>query len=218
MPLAGGAATTPALSVTFADGATAVVPSASVEVLPSLGEFEEAPRPLMGFREAPDRRVGNPRAAMLALGGLLVAALGVVLWRRSVKRRRAISAHRAPESTPMELIQALEVSAASPGAKMAGLAPLFRRAFDARPSGSTGGSLSESERQRRAAMTDLDWAEEVKGQGGADAAGLIEELSAYRYGGGEPTTFAVKDALQRAKDLIAAAHRAPSPGTPEEAA
>ena len=93
---------------------------------------------------------------------------------------------------------------------MAALAPLFRRALDS--------SSPATERQRRAALTDLEWAGEVKERGGTEAATLVEELAQYRYGGGEPTSFAVKDALQRTKDLIASAEHAPSAATPEEAA
>ena len=94
----------------------------------------------------------------------------------------------------MEQLRALAEDgqqAAAPGE----LAPLFRRAFDA--------ELAPEVRQLRSSLTDEAWGREVEAQGGVgpDAARLIHELSGYRYGGGEPTSFAVKDALKRAIEL-----------------
>ncbi len=56
-------------------------------------------------------------------------------------------------------------------------------------------------------MTDEAWAAETdtSAAGGPDASRLIAELSAYRYGGGEPTSFAVKDAVQRALQCVESA-------------
>ncbi len=197
MPLGGGTFTTPVLTATLGGQAVAVVPAASVQVLPSLGETEEAPRPLLGFREAPDRRVGDPRVAFLVLLGLLAACVGWFLWRRSVKRRGQQVAPASAEPSAMEQLQSLELNADAPGSTMAALAPLFRRAFDQ--------ELSETERLRRSSLTDDAWGQEAAAKGGIgpDAARLLSELSSYRYGGGEPTSFAVKDALKRATELAA---------------
>ncbi|QDV08515.1 hypothetical protein Poly30_40630 [Planctomycetes bacterium Poly30] len=207
MPLAGGVLATPALTATFADGAVAQVPAASVEVVPSLGETEDVPRPLLGFREAPDRRVGDPRAALLVLGGVLIALVGLLVWRSAAKRRASARPASPAEPSAMDQIAGLEKSELPASARMAALAPLFRRAFDV--------ALAPAERQRRAALTDEAWAREVE-NGHPDAASLLVELSAYRYGGGEPTSFAVKDAIERATRLA----KAPSATAdqPEEAA
>ena len=200
LPLAGGTLVTPTLTATLEGGATIEVPASAVEVLPSLGETEEAPRPLLGFREAPDRRVGDPRAALLALIGVLAAGAGLFLWRRSVLRRRSFVPPPPPEKSAIEQLRALDPTASAAGTTMAALAPLFRRAFDQ--------GLPSAERTRRSSLTDDDWGREVEaiaGDRGADAARLIHELSGYRYGGGEPTSFAVKDALQRASELATSA-------------
>ena len=195
MPLAGGTFTTPPLTATLGGQAALPVPAASVVVQPSLGEAEEAPRALLGFREAPDRRVGDPRAAFVVLLGLLAACAGWFLVRRSAQRRGQQSAPGPAEPSAMEQLQSLDPSAGVPSTTMASLAPLFRRAFDQ--------GLPEGERLRRSSLTDDAWGQEAQAQAksGPDAARLLAELSSYRYGGGEPTSFAVKDALMRATEL-----------------
>lgn len=200
LPLVGGALGTPEFTVSFDDGEVFPVPPATIEIAAALGENEDAPRPFEGFREAPDRRVGNASTALLALGALVLAMVGLVVWRKT--RRAGGAAPVRAEESPLDLMHSLrerlESGAEPPASVMAALGPLFRRAFD-RP-------LEENERERRSALTDDAWAGETDAArpGGEDAARLVSELSAYRYGGGLPTSFAAKDALERATTLARA--------------
>ena len=202
MPLSGGELFTPEVAVTMADGSVAMAPSERIEVSAALPEDAEGPLPTRGMGTAPDRRVGDPRPAIYALFGLLALVAASLLIGRKKRRPDGGDSAEAPPMTPRQSIDALEGPsglAATPRETMAALGPLFRRAIDV--------SVDPKTRVRRAALTDDDWASEVEGQGGADAAALVRELSAIRYGGGEPTTFAAKDALTRARATLDAGMR-----------
>ena len=193
--LESGGATTPAVEFELVGGEALVAPPATIEVLPELGEGEDAPRPLLGFRDVEDRRLGDPRLVVAAAIGLLALPLLIVGFVRFRKRPRT-SASAGSGFTPRQAIEALD-PAVDPRGAMSALGPLLRRALD------------ETLGCDHSSLTDAEWVLGVEISDGLSeddrraAAQLLQELSAVRFGGGDPTSFAAKDALERARRLAA---------------
>ncbi|MEM9800552.1 MAG: hypothetical protein AAGA20_09510 [Planctomycetota bacterium] len=194
LALESGELATPEVTFTLPGGEEVVAPAATIAIPSALGEGEDAPRPLAGFREADDRRVGDPRVALAVLAALFVVPLAAVLIVRR-RRRPARPAPERPAPTPREQIAALD-AAADPAAAMSALGPLVRRAVDAR----RGVDL--------AARTDDEWATETEsvddlaGDAASAAADLVRELAVVRFSGIAPTTFAAREAVERAESLL----------------
>lgn len=193
--LESGRAATPPVDFKLTGGDVVVVPAATIEVLPELAEGEDAPRPLRGFRAVEDRRIGDPRLVLAAMALLLVLPFLIVGFVRYRRRPRSGST-TTPEVTPREAIDALD-AAGDPRGTMSALGPLVRRALD-----STRG-------RDDASLTDAEWTAALQASEGLleedrrAATELVHELSAVRFGGGDPTSFAAKDAVERARRLAA---------------
>ncbi|MEM9382716.1 MAG: hypothetical protein AAGB93_22370 [Planctomycetota bacterium] len=187
-----GAVETPPIPFTLADGSSHAVAPAAIEVLPALEEGEDAPRPMRGYRDVEDRRLGDPRLVVLALLGLLalpLAALGIVRL-----RRRPAVAPAAPLPTPRERIEALD-PAVDPRGAMSDLGPLVRAAVDAARGRDAGPATDEE--WATSLLDDATVPEAAR----KDAAALVRELSVVRFGGSDPTSFAARDAVERALRL-----------------
>lgn len=194
MPLEGGELSVPAVTVRFQSGFELPIAPKTIRVMGSLAESEDAARPAPGFRQVKDRSVGDPRTVLVALLALLLLPLGWVI----VRRRRRRGAAQAPENgrrTPGQAVAALD-PAADPRGVMAALTPHVRRAME---------SLRG---ESRSALTDSEWAEWMRQAEGvhsalrSDAADLVDELVEVRFGGGDPTVFAAKEAHTKALLLV----------------
>ena len=205
MPLEGGELSVPQVTVTFESGFELPIAAKSVRVLASLAESEDAPRPAPGFRDVEDRTVGNPASALTAAGILLGMVLGGYLVLR-LRRRATAAAGQARARTPGQAIAALDPSI-DPRGTMAALTPHLRHAMEA--------LRGESQ----SALTDSEWAvwmREAKGEHAAmrsEAADLVDDLVEVRFGGGDPTTFAAKEAHTKALLLVQRVEDE-GPGTP----
>ena len=185
-----GEAAIPPVPFTLADGSSFTVEPSAIEVLPALEEGEDAPRPMRGFRDVEDRRLGDPRLvvlAMLALVALPFAAFGILRYRRRPGAPGAV----APPPSPRARIEALDPSA-DPRAIMSELGPLVRAALDELRQG---GDPSATDEQWAAGLAQDERVPEGVRE---DAAALVRELSVVRFGGSDPTSFAAKDAVERA--------------------
>ncbi len=194
MPLEGGELSVPEVTIEFASGFSLPIASKTIVVLNALAESEDAPRPAPGFREVEDRRVGDPRTVLVALAALLLLPIGWFVLRRL--RRRGAEAHGgALARTPGQAVAALDPSA-DPRGTMAALTPHVRRAME---------SLRG---ESNSALTDTEWAAWMREAEGAssgirrEAADLVDELVEVRFGGGDPTVFAAKEAHTKALLLV----------------
>lgn len=198
MPLEGGELSVPEVTVSFKSGFELPIAPKTIRVLSALAESEDVARPVPGFRDVEDRRVGDPRAVLGAVAVLLLLPLGWFLMRR-LRRRGAVRDLKGLARTPGQAIAALDPSA-DPRGTMAALTPHLRRAME---------SLCK---ESRPALTDSEWAEWMRQGEGLDgsldgslwgeAATLVEDLVEVRFGGGDPTVFAAKDAHTKALLLV----------------
>lgn len=201
LPLEPGACSTPSATLTAGAGDPLPIPTATIEVLPSLGESEDAPRPLPSFREVEGGALGNPGRALVALGTLLF--LPILLWGLLRLRRRGAPKPGAVADEPSALdqIAALDPDG-DPGGAMTALVPIVRRSVD----GAAGA--------RRSHLTDSEWAEALRGDQSVLAA-VVEECSLVRFGAHDPTIFAARDAVQRAESALGIlGHPTPGDRTP----
>ncbi len=193
--LESGSAATPPVDFKLSGGEVVVVPAATIEILPELAEAEDAPRPLRGFRDVEDRRLGDPRLVLAAMALLLALPFLIIGFVRYRRRPRPGGA-TAHEVTPQQAIDALD-AAGDPRGTMSALGPLLRRALD----GTRGCD--------DASLTDAEWTAALQASEGfleedrRAATELVHELSTVRFGGGDPTSFAAKDAVERARRLAA---------------
>jgi hypothetical protein len=129
---------------------------------------------------------------MVALLVLPFLIVGFVRYRR----RPRPDATTTREVTPQEAIDALD-AAGDPRGTMSALGPLLRRALD--------GTRGRDD----ASLTDAEWTaalQESEGLTAEDrhaATELLRSLSTVRFGGGDPTSFAAKDAVELARRLAA---------------
>jgi len=185
-----------------AEGVLAEGDPVTVSVAGVLAEDEDAPRPLVGFREgfgAPEPRPGGWRLPT-ALGTAGIALLGgvvVLLARRRRPRERAPA-----RPTPRERLAAL-VASTEGGASPAELreacfelAALLREATDAwtgaaRPGATDDEWLAALERERSASNRVREALAEVLGR-----------CARAKFAGEAPTRWAFQELVARARDLL----------------
>ena len=101
----------------------------------------------------------------------------------------------AQPRTPRERLADIDPEG-DPRAALGALAPLVRTIVD----GARGADA--------ASATDEEWASDLRADGAVDAnardalAALVLESSTVRYGGGDPTVFAAREAKARAEELV----------------
>lgn len=190
MGLEAGEVATPVARVRIGEEEPVDLEPARIELAGALGDEEEMARPLVGFREVEEEDVGDANLVLLAAAALVLAAFLPLIRRAG---RRTAGAVPTPDRAPdlLERIAALD-PAGDPAVAMGALAPLLRRAVD------------EVRGEDRGSLTDSEWAASLEGAPGvkpeqsAALASLMEELSVVRYGGAQPSSFAAREAVDRA--------------------
>jgi hypothetical protein len=167
--------------------------SATVEVEGVLAPDEDAPRPALGFRPLEPERAGSILPWLLAAA--LVPALAAAAW---LATRR-----RPPPAAPPTALERLERLGArdleSPAAVRElhyELTALVREELDRRQG------------QSRGALTDAEWLSSAGATLAPESARELSELlrasEAVKYGLHQPTHWAVRETLERARKLLAA--------------
>ncbi len=189
MGLEAGEVATPAARFRIGEGAPVEVEPARIELAGALGEAEDAARPLVGFRQVDESALGDANLALLAVAALILAAFLPLIRRARRGAAAAVPAASAPDL--LDRIRALD-PAGDPAGAMGALGPLLRRAVD------------EARGESRRSLTDGEWVSSLEGapgispQQGAALAALMDELSLVRYGGTQPSSFAAREAVDRA--------------------
>jgi hypothetical protein len=189
----------PELLAVFSDGALEApyVVAGGIEVQAALSPGEDAPRPARGFRGGAPRAEA-PRWWPWALAAALaVVAAGWLLWRRRRRTRRAAAPVAAP--TPLERLAALDprtLDAAGVQAAYFAITAALREAFDRRLGA------------ERAGLTDAEWLAAAQASGKLAEADLdllsdlLRSSAAVKYGGAQPTHWALQETLERARALL----------------
>lgn len=165
-----------------------------------LGEAEDEPRPIRGFRDLPAEEESLPALLLwipaLLLGlFLLVAVLAVPLLRRALRR----GPPRAPAA--LARLDALAQAPLPPRARHFELTRLLREELD-----------GVSGRDRRG-LTDDEWlaalAEEERLPEAAKSAAsaALRRARDVKYAGGTPTDWALEEALAEARRALEGVHR-----------
>jgi len=196
MGLEAGELETPEVRFQIGDEEPIAAAPARIELTGALSEAEDAPRPLVGFRDVEEPEGGDADLVLVAAALLLLAA-GFPLAAR-VRRGRSVA--EAPVDREPRLIERIEAldPGADPAAAMGALGPLLRRAVD------------EARGEDLASLTDGEWAASLEGAPGvspeqsAELTALIEELGRVRFGGAQPSSFAAREAVGQAVDHIRA--------------
>jgi len=171
-----------------AEGATLFVRGA-------LGDGEDVPRPLAGFRPAPpSARGGAFRRVLPAL--LLVFALAVALLvrRRRLRRGPALLQERVGSLVELGALSESLNDEPGVGAELGyALSHLLRREVD---------TVAD---ELRAPLTDAEWAASIEADSQLPEplrfglARLVRDLEPLKYGGSNPTRFALQEFLERAR-------------------
>jgi hypothetical protein len=207
------------IDVGDADGVRKVdVDKGLLRVRPALGEGEDAPRPMRGFRAAPEGSGGRGRL-LLVLAAALVALLAGVLLRRRALGKSA----PAPAPTALDHLAELQRIAAedeeSSRRVVYALCRLLR------------GSVDAFVREDRAALVDADWAGRIEPDERVPLgvrrgiARILRDSERIKYALHAPTRFALAEMLADARNALKALAAAPAPspvavepGTKEAAA
>jgi hypothetical protein len=196
MGLEAGELRAPSISFDVGGEEPLAVEPASVTLTGALGADEDAPRALRGFRAVEEEPAGDADLALLLGAALAVAALGALALALT-RRRRPQALAEAPTVDLLARIDGLD-AAARPAETMGELAPLLRRAVD------------EARGVHRGALTDGEWAAALESDAQLDEArrtdlgALVRELSVARFGGARPSSFAAREAQERASGHVRA--------------
>jgi hypothetical protein len=190
MGLEAGEVATPVARIRIGEEEPVELEPARIELSGALGDGEDSARPLVGFREVEEENVGDANLVLLGAAALVLAVLLPFIRRAG---RRTAGAMPVPDRAPdlLERIAALD-PAGEPAVAMGALGPLLRRAVD------------EVRGEDRGSLTDSEWAASLDGAPGVEPeqsaalASLMEELSLVRYGGAQPSSFAAREAIERA--------------------
>lgn len=196
MGLEAGELRAPSISFDVGGEEPLAVEPARVTLTGALGADEDAPRALRGFRAVEEEPAGDADLALLLGAALAVAALGALALALT-RRRRPQALAEAPTVDLLARIDGLD-AAARPAETMGELAPLLRRAVD------------EARGVHRGALTDGEWAAALESDAQLDEArrtdlgALVRELSVARFGGARPSSFAAREAQERASGHVRA--------------
>lgn len=195
-------------------GTSPVLPAEGrLEVGGVLGEDEDVARPAAGFLDVPEleppgagAEVSRLQLAFVGLATLGIFAGAALLL---VRRRRAGQATQTSPAERLARLATLAVvgSGATPAELTAahyGLTAILRRGL--------AGSHRLGRSRHARGLTDAEWAAGLPPRL-ADAAALLEDCAPVKYGGEAPTTWALSERLDRARQLLEDA-AAPSQGGP----
>jgi hypothetical protein len=168
----------------------------AIEVKGLLASDQEEPRALRGFRDVGD--LPDPVSPLPAGISLLAVILLFLVW--TVRKRRKARPAAAVRQDPLERIAALEAAANKPEELRAvhyELTELVRSATDLRKNRDLSG------------LTDEEWLERTLGDLTPEFRDAMEKLFAsageVKYGGAQPTSWAVRETLSRGRTLLAQA-------------
>lgn len=189
-----------------------VAETAQVEVHGLLADGETGPRPPRGFREVPEPP--PPPARTAARVALVVALLAALSWfaRRWLARRRRRALAAPPEPPPAEVLAGL--SEPEPGDHEAAA-----RLHDqiARELRRVGAQLLADE--LAAGWTSAEWVRALEAKGCvaessrlSELAELLDACDRARFGFETPTPFALRERLERARELAQTLAGSPAPG------
>jgi hypothetical protein len=188
----------PRVTLEGPDGAPQVleVARASLEVQGLLAPGEDAPRPPGGFVGlGPESATpGWRRALPWGVAGLVACALGAAWLGRRGRRAPAVVG-----PTPLERLAALEAGSLERPEQVVALhvelTRLLRAAVDDRLGASPSG------------LSDLEWAQRLAARLGAERARpyaeLLEACEPVKYGAEQPTHWAARERVARARELAA---------------
>lgn len=169
------------------------VEGAMLLVRSELGDGEDTPRPMAGFRPPPPGVDARTRRWLLP--ALVLFAVGVLAI--VVRRRRKAPVVLPERDGPLDELDALAESLTDePGAAAElgyDLSHLLRRTAD------------ETLGERQSPLTDLEWAARIEDDERLPAtlrgplARLLRDLEPLKYAGSNPTRFALKDLVERAR-------------------
>jgi hypothetical protein len=188
--------------VTLADAGGAreelAVRGASVDVAGALAPGEDAPRPPRGFRPADVERAGWPWPWLTAAAALL-PVLAALAW--LALRRRAPPPAPATARERLERLGQRDLDAPAQVRELHyELTALVREELDRRAGAS------------RAALTDEEWlaaaAASLPVEAAAELAALLRASAEVKYGAHQPTPWAVRETLERARRVLAAGESA----------
>lgn len=201
MVLEPGEPSPPALVLEVVEGSAVerlTVTALPVHVLPELAEGEDAPRPLLGFRDLPEDLEASGGAPWIAGGVLVAGALGLVLFLVARKKRPAPAIVETPLARLDALAERFESAPEDARDRVYDLVHLVRETVDR--------FLHEP----RAAATDEVWSAAVAGDerlplGVRHACTrLLAQAERIKYAAESPTRFAVDEYLKDARAALEA--------------
>lgn len=159
-----------------------------ITVAPALAEGEDAPRPARGFHVPPPAvSLSSTKVWLFALLG--AALLSLVAWIMVKRRRRP---ELALEPSPAERLASLGPATEGGGPEFVAwhgeLTRILRSAYSDDQAG-----WSDEEWVERADLTQAQRAELRE---------VLTSCAAVKYGGARPTSFAVEETLERARELV----------------
>lgn len=189
-----------------------LVPAAlAVHVAGALGEGEDAPRALHGFRPIPDAAEHGPRwIAWAIVAGTIVAALIAFAITRLLRKRRKPAVVAPP--TPLEQVAALSASlAGAPDDAQRSRAIVYELARLLRT------SVDAFLGVERGALTDAEWSSALQSDERVPlgvrttSQRLLARAETIKYALAAPTRFAVDEFLLDARTALEALASAPKP-------
>ena len=172
-----------------------LVTAAKLNVRSVLGANEDSPRAPLGFRPVPPEQASRAWIAWTigSVALLAIGAAGLALW--IAKRRRA---KPAPQPSRLDMIEALGRRDVEQPAAVREihyeLARLVREVFDSRHGVS------------RNALTDEEWLTTVAAsftpEHLQELAEILRTSAEVKYGAAQPTQWAVRETIQRARKVV----------------
>ena len=182
--------------------------AASIHVRAELAEGEDVPRPPVGLREPPAPFGSSLYRGLLALLGLFLVLSARWWWRAWRFLRRGSGARAEAGPSPLERLAAVDVGGEGVQRETFFLlSHLVREALDAECGVEAGAGAGPASLD---GLTDEEWIAARRERNGIAperlerAARLFAQCEDVKYGGREPTRWAVEEALQEARSLCAA--------------
>jgi len=193
------------IDVGDADGVRKVdVDQGLLRVRPALAEGEDAPRPMRGFRAAPESSAGRGRLGLVGAAALVALLAGIFFWRRA--RRQSAP---APVPTALDRLAELQRIAAEDEEASRRVVYALSRLLR--------GSVDAFVREDRAALVDTDWMARIEPDERVPLgvrrglARVLRDSERIKYALHAPTRFALTEMLADARSALEALAAAPVP-------